>query len=144
MSKTHEKRKSTCLNKHVIFNLTPQSQNESPLKQRYPHSTPSVGIDEEIPRIMQFSIFVHHKKLGGKLPCGPGCGPLLGGPGTGCMPGSGPNGSKRGCGKPAPGGRPGTGLNPPGLNGKFGNKSPWPPIIPGGYVSPLEGCAPMI
>ena len=78
---------------------------------------------------MQFSIFVHHKKLGGKLPCGPGCGPLLGGPGMGCMPGSGPNGSKRGCGRPAPGGRPGTGLNPPGLNGKFGNKSPWPPEI---------------
>lgn len=78
---------------------------------------------------MQFSIFVHHKKLGGKLPCGPGCGPLLGGPGMGCMPGSGPKGSKRGCGKPAPDGRPGTGLNPPGLNGKFGNKSPWPPEI---------------
>lgn len=63
------------------------------------------------------------------------------------MSGSGPNGSKQGLGNPTPGltpgGKPGAGLNPPGMNGKLGNKSPWPPIIPGGYVSPLEGCGPM-
>ena len=49
------------------------------------------------------------------------------------MSGSGPNGSKRGLGNPTPGltpgGKPGAGLNPPGMNGKLGNKSPWPPEI---------------
>lgn len=32
----------------------PQSQNESPLKQRYPHSNPSVSLDEEIPHSSPF------------------------------------------------------------------------------------------
>ena len=73
-----------------------------------------------------FLIF-DHRKPGGKFPGGPGRRPRLEGPGIRFISGSGPNGSNRGRGKRglglAPGGTPGVGLNPPGMNGKFGNRS---------------------
>lgn len=41
------------------------------------------------------------------------------------MSGKGPYGSKRGRGSPVPG----VGLTPPGMNGKLGKRSLWPPEI---------------
>lgn len=41
------------------------------------------------------------------------------------MSGRGPYGSKRGRGRPVPG----VGLIPPGMNGKLGKRSLWPPEI---------------
>lgn len=41
------------------------------------------------------------------------------------MSGKGPYGSKRGRGSPVPG----VGLTPPGMNGKLGKRSSWPPEI---------------
>lgn len=66
-----------------------------------------------------------HKNPGGKPPEGPGRRPLLGTPGIWLMSGRGPYGSKRGRGSPVPG----VGLIPPGMNGKLGNRSLWPPEI---------------
>lgn len=66
-----------------------------------------------------------HKNPGGKPPEGPGRRPLLCGPGIWLMSGRGPYGSKRGRGSPVPG----VGLIPPGMNGKLGNRSLWPPEI---------------
>ena len=72
----------------------------------------------------------NHKKPGGKFPGRPGRRPRLEGPGIWFMSGSGPNGSNRGLGSsPGPGGMPGVGLNPPGMKGKVGKRSLWPPEI---------------
>lgn len=70
-------------------------------------------------------MMLFHKNPGGKPPEGPGRRPLLCGPGIWLISGRGPYGSKRGRGSPVPG----VGLIPPGMNGKLGNRSLWPPEI---------------